>query len=141
MKNLHQEYQKERNININEDLFYSMVFLYPPVLIAKADGIFDDTEKEYIANLSAALALEIFENEQEAESNAELVFNELLFLSSEGASLWHDKFINELKINLVEPEDKAKMLEMLTQTAEVSNGISIEERKMISEIKKSLNIN
>lgn len=131
------EYTKSRNLQLNEDEFSLLVTLYPAVLVATSDHLFDDDEKEYIADVAANSSLELYENEVQAEKLAEILFNELLFLS-QADNHWQEKFLfvlaEELDLN-----DKDELKKILLETAEVSKGITLDERDEISRIMKIIN--
>lgn len=139
MKNIDllNEYTKSRNIQLNEDEFSSLVTLYPAVLVATADHVFDNEEKEYIADVVASSSLELYENEEQAENLAGILFNELLFLSQTD-NQWQEKFLSVLAEELGS-EDKDELKQILLETAEVSKGISSEEKDEINRIMKIIN--
>jgi hypothetical protein len=131
------EYTKSRNLQLNEDEFSLLVTLYPAVLVAASDHLFDDDEKEYIADVAANSSLELYENEVQAEKLAEILFNELLFLS-QADNHWQEKFLLVLAEEL-DLADKDELKKILLETAEVSKGISSDERDEISRIMKIIN--
>lgn len=131
------EYGKSRNLQLNEDEFSLLVTLYPAVLVATSDHLFDDDEKEYIADVVASSSLELYDNEEQAEKLAEILFNELLFLSQTD-NQWQEKFLSVLAEEL-DSEDKDELKQILLETAEVSKGISTEEKDEISRIMKIIN--
>lgn len=134
---LRNEYCNFRNIQLNEDEFSSLVTLYPAVLVATADHVFDNEEKEYIADVVASSSSELYDNEEQAEKLAEILFIELLFLCH-GNNIWQEKFLSVLAEEL-SPSDKDELKQMLFDTAEVSKGTSAEEKKEISRIMKLIN--
>lgn len=139
MKNIDllNEYGKSRNLQLNEDEFSSLVTLYPAVLVATADHVFDNEEKEYIADVVASSSLELYDNEEQAEKLAGILFNELLFLSQTD-NQWQEKFLSVLAEELGS-EDKDELKQILLETAEVSKGISSEEKDEINRIMKIIN--
>lgn len=131
------EYTKSRNLQLNEDEFSLLVTLYPAVLVATADHLFDDDEKEYIADVVASSSLELYDNEEQAEKLAEILFNELLFLSQTD-NHWQEKFLLVLAEEL-DLDDKDELNKILLETVEVSKGITLDERDEISRIMKIIN--
>jgi hypothetical protein len=70
---LYNEYIKSRNISISEEEFSILATLFPAVLVATADHLFDEEEKVYIANLVASAALELYDNEEKAEKKGRVI--------------------------------------------------------------------
>lgn len=126
------KYSKSRDIVLSEDEFSILATIFPAVLVATADHLFDADEKEYIADLVANAALELYEDENIAEQTAELLFTELLFLSQVNNE-WQEKFLSVLNDEL-EKEDKSALEKMLFETALVNKKLSGEEQREIDRI-------
>jgi hypothetical protein len=137
VKDLQKKYCEARGIQLREEEFSLLATLYPALLVATVDDVFDNEEKAYIADVAANAALELYDNEEQAEMIADLLFKELLFLCHD-KSVWHDKFLTFLAVEL-NSEDKEQMKQMLFDTAEASKGISTEEKKEIDRIIKYIN--
>lgn len=129
-----EKYSKLRDIILSEDEFSIMATIFPAVLVATADHLFDAEEKEYIADLVANAAIELYDDEVKAYRLAELLFKELLFLSQVNNE-WQEKFLSVLQEEL-ENEDKSALKKMLLQTAEVNKKMSDEEKSEIDRILK-----
>lgn len=136
-KDLRKNYCEVRGVQLKEEEFSLLVTLYPALLVATVDDVFDNEEKAYIADVAANAALEFVDNEEKAEMTADLLFNELLFLCRD-KSMWQDKFLTVLAVEL-NSEDKEQLKQMLFDTAEASKGISTEENKEIDRIIKFIN--
>lgn len=130
-------YKEARNLAISEDEFSILVTIFPAVLVATADHLFDEEEKEYIADLVTNAALELYEDEEKAEQAAALLFEELLFLSQVNNE-WQEKFLSVLHDEL-EMEDKSELENMLLETADVNKKMSDEEKSEIDRILKLVN--
>jgi hypothetical protein len=137
VKDLQKKYCEARGIQLREEEFSLLATLYPALLVATVDDVFDNEEKAYIADVAVNAALELYDNEEQAEMIADLLFKELLFLCHD-KSVWHDKFLTFLAVEL-NSEDKEQMKQMLFDTAEASKGISTEEKKEIDRIIKYIN--
>ncbi len=130
-------YKEARNLFISEDEFSILVTIFPAVLVATADHLFDEEEKEYIADLVTNAALELYEDGEKAEQAAALLFEELLFLSQVNNE-WQEKFLSVLHDEL-EMEDKSELENMLLETADVNKKMSDEEKSEIDRILKLVN--
>lgn len=131
------KYSKSRDIVLSEDEFSILATIFPAVLVATADHLFDADEKEYIADLVANAALELYEDENIAEQTAELLFTELLFLSQVNNE-WQEKFLSVLHDEL-EKKDKSALEKMLFETAAVNKNLSDEEQSEIDRILAHIN--
>lgn len=131
------KYSKSRDIVLSEDEFSILATIFPAVLVATADHLFDADEKEYIADLVANAALELYEDENIAEQTAELLFTELLFLSQVNNE-WQEKFLSVLHDEL-EKKDKSALEKMLFETAAVNKNLSDEEQNEIDRILAHIN--
>lgn len=131
------KYSKLRDIVLSEDEFSILATIFPAVLVATADHLFDADEKEYIADLVANAALELYEDENIAEQTAELLFTELLFLSQVNNE-WQEKFLSVLHDEL-EKKDKSALEKMLFETAAVNKNLSDEEQSEIDRILAHIN--
>jgi hypothetical protein len=135
---LYAEYTKSRAISISEDDFNILVTLFPCVLIATADHLFDEEEKVYIANLVASATVELYDDEYKAEQVAKLLFKELLFLSQVNNE-WQENFFSVLRDEF-EQEDKFALEKMLFEIAEISSKDAVVVNNEIYRIIKFLNI-
>lgn len=134
---LYKEYIKSREILISIDEFNILATIFPAVLVATADHLFDAEEKGYIADLVANAAIELYDDEVKADRVAELLFEELLFLSQVNNE-WQEKFLSVLHDEL-EKKDKSALEKMLFETAAVNKNLSDEEQSEIDRILAHIN--
>ena len=133
VKELFTKYQQQRHTCLSIDQFSSMMLMYPALLVATADGDYDELEKR---NLVSAL-------QESAGEDAFIAFEmyaELSHLVDASAETKEMIFscIKEEIANRKELQDI--IVELMTSTAECSDGISETEQKMINEIKANLNL-
>lgn len=132
-----QKYNKERNLDLTEEEFSLLVNLYPVIIVAISDGLFDKLEQEYVADISANAALELYEDEKKSEKFAVILFDELKYLAENG-DYWKENFLKILSKELT-ATDKDVLYKMLKETAEVSHGLDKKEINAINEILSLIN--
>jgi len=128
------DYQSKRNTCLDENQFSSLLMMYPSVLVAVSDGVFDALEKQNLA-----------ESVKEASDGNILIacemYSELSYLVSADDKLKRET-LSCIKDEIANNEEvKSMILELMMSIAEASDGISKEESEKIEELKSQLLIN
>ncbi len=143
LSQLYQKYKKERPIEMSESQFYPLIFTFPPLLVAAADGIVDDAERQTLAYIAKNLAF-TFDKEgltyTQMKKLAESYVAEFGFLIDNHKRFETD-FLNALHEYLLENEEaKSEIKEMLFASAEASDGISDVEQAAIEKLSHTLRL-
>ncbi len=153
-KKVYEEYLFMHNLkptDLPQELFEKVVFIFPLLLVAKADGHIDTTELIFLDKLLKRIYPNLSEKEYETLRQRMRIFIlELKF--------WKEKMFETLR-ELLDTEEKKKLLSrLLIETANSSsddivlnilaeqeeelkeNFISAEEKEMLMEIANALNL-
>lgn len=138
---LRSEYEQERNLEFNEEQFLALLYTFPAILIASADGRVDEAEKRYMSNIPAGL-LAAYRNENYNElignEFSQNYFTEVQYLI-EHITHWKDKFIEALRDELNNKlNDKNAIYEMMWKTAYSSENVSDNEIRVLKKLTKAL---
>ena len=138
---LHKSIQNSFGDVIDEDVFIASITLFPAIIVAYADGVIDEKEKEYIAFLADNY---VFHSDDILEEN-KVFFSDILcsFLLSltDQISLWKTEYIEALKYLLnLDNSLKSELLIILENIARISNEVSKAEQEKIEWLKIELSI-
>jgi uncharacterized membrane protein YebE (DUF533 family) len=140
LKNL---YQKERNLDMTDDQFAALVYTFPSVLVAHADGRIDEKERGFIRELPEVLTAGYIEEGYGRIVDVKLTeeyFTEIDFLINR-LDKWQESFLEALKEQLHNSLNERNIIfQTMWQTADSSGDISEAERKTISEISSRLGL-
>lgn len=129
----HEWYTAERGTFLTIDHFSSMIMMLPSVMVAGSDGDFDELEKQNLANSC-----------KEIDSNAHVgfeIYSELCYLMSSGAENHRNTVIGCIKAELEKDHGHGELIiEMMTEMADSSDGISDTEAAKIAELRSVLSI-
>ncbi|MEY4792408.1 MAG: hypothetical protein RIT34_1215 [Bacteroidota bacterium] len=129
----HEWYVSERGTFLSIDHFSSMIMMLPATMVACSDGDFDELEKQNLANSCK----EIDANEHVGFE----VYAELCHLVGAGAADQRSKVLDCIKTELSKDASNGELIvEMMTEMADSSDGISSTEAAKISEIRNMLSI-
>lgn len=143
MDDLYSEYTKARNIDINKEQFIYILNLYPALLVVLSDGIVDRDEWKTVKKLATILGKEFATTDLglEKEENLTLIYKAEFKYLLKNRGRWERKFLDTLK-GYFEKNHSSKefVLETMFLFANASNGISIEEDKMIDNLTVELGL-
>ncbi|MFN4235044.1 MAG: hypothetical protein ACK4IK_09595 [Bacteroidia bacterium] len=132
---LKQKFEKESNNSLTNDEFQILVLIYPVFLVANADGVFDEQEKDFVKEILFNFLNPIYKNELTNEQYDILIDNyisDLEFLKINKTS-FHDEFLSILKNYDIEIKNSISGL--LDDVANASGGLSDVEKKIIINLK------
>jgi len=141
--NLYFEYTKVRNIDINKEQFIYILNLYPALLVVLSDGIVDGDEWKTVKKLATILGKEFATTDLglEKEENLTLIYKSEFKYLLKSRTQWERKFLDTLKEYFTKNHSsKEFVLETMFLFANSSNGISIEEDKMIDSLTEELGL-
>lgn len=129
----HEWYAAERGTFLTIDHFSSMIMMLPSVMVAGSDGDFDELEKQNLANSC-----------KEIDSNLHVgfeIYSELCYLLSPGAENHRNTVLDCIKAELSKDQSYGELIiEMMTEMADSSDGISDTEAAKIAELRSVLSI-
>jgi hypothetical protein len=129
----HEWYTNERGTFLTIDHFSSMIMMLPSVMVAGSDGDFDELEKQNLANSC-----------KEIDSNLHVgfeIYSELCYLLSAGAENHRNTVLDCIKSELNKDQSYGELIiEMMTEMADSSDGISDTEAAKIAELRSVLSI-
>lgn len=133
-------FEKSRNTEMSEEEFKVLILTYPIFLVAKADGTFDEEEKQLLSTILLNFLNPLYGKNINKEQYDSLIFNyledfEFLYKNEETFKIG---FLNELKEFNQNVKDSISSL--LNEIADISNGTDKNELKVIKEL-KSLYLN
>jgi hypothetical protein len=135
MELIYNKFKKELDTEMTFDEFQILVLIYPVFLVAIADGAFDNDEKEFVKEILLNFLHPLYNDEINDEQYENLVENYLTDLAflNENKAQYEDDFLRAL--SSFDLEIKNSILELLTDVANASEGLSEEEIKIIESIK------
>ena len=143
LDDLYYEYTKVRNIDINKEQFIYILNLYPALLVVLSDGIVDSEEWKTVKKLANILGKEFATTDLglEKEENLTLIYKSEFKYLLKNRAQWERKFLDTLKAYFANNHSsKEFVLETMYLFANASDGISLEEDKMIDELSKELGL-
>jgi hypothetical protein len=128
-------FEKSRNTEMSEEEFKVLILTYPIFLVAKADGTFDEDEKQLLSTILLNFLSPLYGDKIDKEQYDSLIVNyledfEFLYKKEE---TFKTGFLNELKEFNQNVKDSISSL--LNEIAEISDGIDENELKVIEELK------
>lgn len=133
LKKCHEWYVSERGTFLTIDHFSSMIMMLPSVIVAGSDGYFDELEKQNLANAC-----------KEIDSNLHVcfeIYSELCYLLSPGSESYRNTLMDCIKGELYKDQSYGELIiEMMTEMADSSDGISDTEAAKIAELRSVLSI-
>ena len=144
-KNFHKlwhDYQAERKIEMSEDQFAALVYTFPSVLVAQADGKIDEEEKFFMKELPQIMTDGHVQEsmDQAGPTLTEDFFKEVAFILK-NLKKWKFPFLDVLRAQLKEStNERNAVFKAMWQTADSSEDISAKERKTIDEIANQLGL-
>jgi hypothetical protein len=143
LKDLQKEYQRERNIVLNEEQFAYLINLFPSLLVVLSDGIIDREEWVTVKKLAKILGTEFASADLgiEKEENLSLIYRAEFRYLLKNREKWEDKFLNGLK-KYFDQNDGSKdfVMETMHLFAHASDGISEIEDKTIQMLCEKLGL-
>jgi uncharacterized membrane protein YebE (DUF533 family) len=138
---LKENYAKERNLKLSEEQFAAIVYTFPSILIANADGRIDLNEKKFMRILPAVMT-EGVEGEDELNDvqMTDDYFKEVKYIVS-NLEKWEESFLDALKTQLEENlNERNAIFQTMWRTADSSEDISEAERHKIDEVARKLGL-
>jgi hypothetical protein len=142
IRELFNEYTKERNIEMSEEQFASFLAFFPALLVAASDGIVDKDEWLYCKKLASGLGNSYNEGDsEEAHENLTLIYRGEFRYVLKHLDRWEPKFLKALKQYLVDNDyTKEFVTETIYLFANASEGIVQEEMDKINYLEKELHL-
>lgn len=143
LDDLYYEYIKARNIDINKEQFIYILNLYPALLVVLSDGLVDGAEWNTVKKLATILGKEFATADLglEKEENLSLIYKSEFKYLLKNRAQWESKFLSTLKAYFSKNHSsKEFVLEAMYLFANASDGISLEEDKMIDDLTKELGL-
>ena len=143
LSQLYYRYKQERAIDMSQSQFYPLIFTFPPLLVAAADGIVDDMERETLTYIVKNLAFSFSQDGMsytQMKRLADSYVAEFGFLI-DNLKRYETDFISTLFEYLCENQEaKPDIKEMLIASAEASDGISDIEQQTIDHLTLTLQL-
>ena len=140
---LFDEYHKNCNTKLTQEQFTTLLTFFPSLLVIAADGVIEDEEWIYVKYISRSMAetfIDDFGEEINVGELKQMYYNDLEYLVG-ALGQWEDKFLVALKEYLVEtPDLKEDIVDIMYMFAEASDNDSVDEERVIQEVKKRLDI-
>jgi hypothetical protein len=140
---LKQSYLQERHEEMSEDQFAALVYTFPSILVAHADGKIDKREKIFMRELPELLTEGYMEDGVNVVAGVSLTkeyFKEVNYLIKH-LDKWQNQFLEALREQLHNSlNERNAIFEMMWRTADSSKDISEEERLKIEEISAVLGL-
>jgi hypothetical protein len=140
---LYLEYSRVRNIDINKEQFIYILNLFPALLVVLSDGMVDGEEWKTVKKLATILGKEFATTDlgMEKEENLTLIYKSEFKYLLKNRELWERKFLDTLKAYFSKNQSsKEFVLETMFLFANASDGISIEEDRMIDTLTTELGL-
>ena len=130
LQELYENYQGKRKTVMEKDDFTNLLIMYPAALVANCDNNFDKLEKE-----------NLYESVKEASGDNALLacemYSELTYLLSDHSM--HNEISSCIKSEAANNQNvKTIINDLMNSVAESSEGISMEEKNKIDELKTEL---
>lgn len=143
LKDLQEEYQEARNIQLNQEQFVYLINLFPSLLVVLSDGIVDREEWVTVKKLAKILGTEFATEDLgiEKEENLTLIYKAEFRYLLKYREQWEDKLLGGLK-TYFEHNDGSKdfVLETMHLFAHASDGISDIEDQTIKRLCEKLGL-
>ncbi len=140
---LKNDYLAQRKIKMTEDQFAVLVYTFPSILVAYADGKIDRKEKSFMRELPEVLTEGYMEDGINVMASATLTkeyFTEVNYILRH-LDEWQSQFLDALREQLHNSlNERNAIFEMMWRTADSSQDISEEERLKIEEISGTLGL-
>jgi uncharacterized tellurite resistance protein B-like protein len=134
---LKENYLQARKEEMSDDQFAALVYTFPSVLVAQADGKIDKREKSFMRELPDVLTEADSEEGVHVVAGASLTkeyFAEVNYLIKH-LDKWQTPFLEALREQLHNSlNERNAIFEMMWRTADSSDDISEKERLKIEEI-------
>jgi tellurite resistance protein len=138
-RSLWQEYQQERKIELTEDQFAALVYTFPSVLVAQADGKIDEEERFFMKDLPQVMT-DGYLLDGAGPTLTEDYFKEISFILK-NRDKWKNKFLEALRSLLTDStNERNAIFKAMWQTADSSEDISAKERGTIDEVSNALGL-
>jgi hypothetical protein len=137
MELIYNKFKEELDIEMTFDEFQILVLIYPVFLVAIADGMFDNDEKEFVKEILLNFLRPLYNDEINNEQYDNLVENylaDLEFLNQNKAQYEND-FLKAL--SSFDLEIKNSISELLKDVANASGGLSEKEHLAIERLKNN----
>ena len=136
---VYKNYISTRKIKLQENHFMALVTALPALIVAKADGVVDAKEKEYLQQIADNLAIQ-FSSDEDVKKLSDVFCKEFDYILNH-LSDWQIDFI-ELNAEYLNehPEKKEEIKKRIIDIAEVSNGICEEEKMFIDHLINTLSL-
>lgn len=126
--------EKLRGTKISDDEYKILILTYPLFLIAVADGTFDPDEKGFMKNVLYNFLNPLYKNNISEDQYESLIDNYILDFEELFKSNNHkDDILKEF--SKFDNEVKNAIFDLLNEVADISGGISEQEKIEISTIK------
>jgi hypothetical protein len=122
-----------RGTKISDDEYKIFILTYPLFLIAVADGTFDPTEKDFMKNILYNFLNPLYKDNITHEQYESLIDNYILDFEALLRSNNHKAEILT-EFSKFDQEVKNAILELLNEVANISDGISEQEKLEISVV-------
>ncbi len=143
VSSLFTEYQANCNTKLTQEQFTTLLTFFPSLLVIAADGVIEDEEWIYVKYISRSMAetfIDDFGGEINVAELKQLYYNDLEYLVS-SLGQWEEKFLVVLKEYLQDaPDLKEDIVDIMYMFAEASDNDSVDEERVIQEVKRRLNI-
>lgn len=141
-RSLWQNYQNERKIELTEDQFAALVYTFPSVLVAHADGKIDEEERFFMKELPQVMTEGYLQDStgQLETTLTEDYFKEISFVLK-NLQKWKNPFLDALRSQLTDStNERNAIFKTMWRTADSSDDISSAERGAIDSISKQLGL-
>jgi tellurite resistance protein len=129
--------EKLRGTKISDDEYKIFILTYPLFLIAIADGTFDPEEKDFMKNILYNFLSPLYKDNITHEQYESLIDNYILDFEELFRSNNHKVEILT-EFSKFDQEVKNAILELLNEVANISDGISEQEKLEISTVQNCI---
>jgi hypothetical protein len=128
------KFEESRKTKMSDEEFKILVLTYPVYLVAKADGNFDEDEKDLLSTILYNFLNSLYGENVSEEGYENLISNYLEDFNylTENESIYKNDFLQELKS--FELTVKKSIHDLLNEIAGISGGIDTRESEMIAYI-------
>jgi uncharacterized membrane protein YebE (DUF533 family) len=137
--NLRKAYETERNLEFSNEQFAALLYTFPAVMVANADGLIDRKERNFIKHLPNSLISAYMDSDSTSMQDlSEDYFKEVDYLVY-NIDQWKARFIKALAEELNNSlNNRNDIFRSMWQTADSSDDISEPERKVIDDLSAQL---